>query len=81
MKKTISVLISLALLISFLPIPALAMTGSGTESNPYLVSSASDINNIHNDLSGYYRLTCDIDMSGVEFEPIGNESEEHLPEQ
>lgn len=75
MKKTISVLISLALLISFLPIQTFAMTGGGTESNPYLVSSASDINNIHNDLSGYYRLTCDIDMSGVEFEPIGNESE------
>lgn len=75
MKKTISILISLALLISFLPIQTFAMTGSGTESNPYLVSSASDINNIHNDLSGYYKLTCDIDMSGVDFEPIGNESE------
>ncbi len=75
MKKIISLLLSVIFLLSFAPLNIFAMSGSGTESNPYLVSSASDINNIHNDLSGYYKLTCNIDMSGVDFEPIGNENE------
>lgn len=75
MKKIISLLLSVIFLLSFAPLNIFAMSGNGTESNPYLVSSASDINNIHNDLSGYYKLTCNIDMSGVDFEPIGNENE------
>lgn len=75
MKKIISLLLSIIFLLSFAPLNIFAMSGNGTEGNPYLVSSASDINNIHNDLSGYYKLTCNIDMSGVDFEPIGNENE------
>ena len=54
-------------------VPAFAISGTGTESNPYLISSASDIAKIHYDLDGYYKLTNDINMSGVDFEPIGNE--------
>ena len=60
MKKIISLLLSVIFLLSFAPLNIFAMSGSGTESNPYLVSSASDINNIHNDLSGYYKLTNNI---------------------
>ena len=35
--------------------------GEGTESNPYLVSTADDLHNIKED--GYYKLTNDIDVS------------------
>lgn len=56
-------------------VPAFAISGTGTETNPYLISSASDIEKIHNDLDGYYKLINNIDMSGVAFEPIGNENE------
>ena len=63
------------MLVVILPINTYAMSGVGTKSNPYLISSASDLNAIHNDLDGYYKLTCDIDMCGVNFTPIGNESE------
>ena len=73
MKKIISVLISISLLL--MSVPAFAISGTGTESNPYLISSASDIAKIHNDLDGYYKLTTNINMYGVDFEPIGNEYE------
>ena len=73
MKKILSVLISISLLL--MSVPAFAISGTGTESNPYLISSVSDIAKIHNDLDGYYKLTSNINMSGVDFEPIGNENE------
>ena len=73
MKKIISVLISISLLL--MSVPAFAISGTGTEANPYLISSVSDIAKIHDDLDGYYKLTNNIDMSGVTFEPIGNENE------
>ena len=38
------------------------------------ISSAQDFYNIRNNLSGKYYLTCDIDMSGYEWIPIGNSS-------
>lgn len=73
MKKIISIIITISIL--FASVPAFAISGTGTESNPYLISSASDIDKIHNDLDGYYKLTADINMSGIVFEPIGNEWE------
>lgn len=38
------------------------------------ISSAQDFYNIRGNLSGKYYLTCDIDMSGYEWIPIGNSS-------
>ncbi len=73
MKRIISILISISMLL--MSVPVFAISGTGTESNPYLISTASDIAKIHNDLNGYYKLTTNINMSGVEFEPIGNENE------
>jgi len=68
--------ISCAILIFFaMCISALALSGTGTEADPYLVSTPSDIALMHNDLDGYYKLTADIDMKDIDFEPIGNESE------
>ena len=73
MRKIVSILIVAIMLL--IQAPALAISGVGTEANPYLVSSVSDVLAIHNDLDGYYKLTASIDMAGVEFEPIGNELE------
>ena len=73
MKKLISIIITISMLLS--SVHAFAISGEGTESNPYLISSVSDITKIHNDLGACYRLTANIDMSNADFEPIGNEWE------
>ncbi|WP_368974710.1 GLUG motif-containing protein [Caldifermentibacillus hisashii] len=39
------------------------MLGSGTQTDPYLISTPEDLNAIRNDLKAYYELTNDIDMS------------------
>lgn len=73
MKKIISIIITISMLLA--SVPVFAISGTGTETNPYLISSVSDIAKIHDDLNGYYKLTNNINMSGVTFEPIGNENE------
>ena len=60
--------------------PALnAMSGSGTQSNPYIIRNITDLQNINLDLSAYYELGNDIDASatvgwngGAGFLPIGS---------
>jgi hypothetical protein len=42
------------------------MLGSGTQTDPYLISTPEDLNAIRNDLTAYYKLTNDIDMSAWE---------------
>ena len=88
-KKLISSLISLAMLLSIMPYSITVsaadsnFTGSGTQSDPYLISTASDLtilatltNNAKDKTtaaeyaSKYYQLTADIDMSGVSYTPI-----------
>lgn len=71
MKRIVSLLLATSLLL--LPLPALAAAGAGTPESPYLVSSVSDVLAMQNDLSACYKLTADIDMKDVDFEPIGNE--------
>lgn len=39
------------------------MQGTGTQTDPYLISTPDDLNAIRNDLKAYYKLTNDIDMS------------------
>jgi hypothetical protein len=54
--------------------------GTGTEQDPYLISSATDMNEIGaepNDWDKYFALTADIDLSsfmGTQFNIIGNDS-------
>lgn len=47
------------------------MQGSGTQSNPFLIFSPSDLQAINSNLSSYYELANDIDMSEFSFTPIG----------
>lgn len=58
-----------------------AWSGSGTESDPYLITSTSDMNtlaaNVNKGLSGdsyygkYFRLTKDLDYNNAEYTPVG----------
>lgn len=47
------------------------MNGLGTQLNPFLISTPTDLQAINNKLSAYYELTNDIDMTGFNFTPIG----------
>lgn len=48
------------------------MLGSGTESDPYQVATAEDLDNVRNDLTAYYIQVADIDLSEYEnWVPIG----------
>ena len=48
------------------------MLGSGTTLDPYQVATASDLNDVRNDLHAYYIQTADIDLSGyANWVPIG----------
>jgi len=44
--------------------------GDGTAENPYQVGTFRDLFNVRNELSAYYIQTADIDLGGVEWEPI-----------
>ncbi len=55
------------------------MTGTGTEADPYVITTLTDLQNMNNDLDAYYVLANDIDASGTAawnggegFVPIGN---------
>ena len=45
--------------------------GRGTEEKPYLIASVSHLVNVEKDLTAHYRLLNDIDLSGIEWEPLG----------
>ena len=71
------------LFLSILTIVGIAMTlqaaggsfggGNGTDSNPYIIEDASDLNNVRNALSAHYQLADNIDLSGFgDFTRIGN---------
>lgn len=47
-------------------------SGSGTESDPYRITTAEQLSNIRHNLDAHYRLDKDIDLQGYSFEPIGN---------
>ena len=60
--------------------------GLGTDSNPYLISTATDLQSINTDLSASYILTNNIDLSGLTFtgavvapETTGSTSEFNSP--
>ncbi len=49
--------------------------GTGTALDPYLISTAAQLNEVRNNLAAHYRQTADIDLSGfVNWVPIGDES-------
>jgi len=49
--------------------------GSGTEEDPWQIANAEQLNLVREDLGAHYILTDDIDLTGAEWEPIGNLSD------
>lgn len=48
------------------------MLGNGTLASPFIIQSATDLNNVRNNLTSYYQLGNDIDLSSIaNFVPIG----------
>lgn len=73
--KLLSVLVAVILLVSLIPTSsasAVGYKGSGTKKDPYLVTTAEQLDGMRNNLSAHYKLANTIDMKSVEnFEPIG----------
>lgn len=44
----------------------------GTESNPYQITTAQELQNINDNVSAHYKLMADIDLKNMDFTPIGN---------
>ena len=70
MKKhrVLSLLLTLALLLAALPavfsVPAMAMSGSGTQADPYIITTAAQLGNLsgsNSSESTHYRLENDLD--------------------
>ena len=68
LKHILLTLLCLALLAA----PAAAAGGAGTAASPYIIQSPEELQSVANDLSAYYALGNDIDMSGYSFTPIGS---------
>jgi hypothetical protein len=77
MKGTVKIIMVLGVL--GLCNAASAMDGSGTETDPYIITNADELQAMRDDLSAHYQLGNDIDAcdtqnwnEGAGFEPIGN---------
>jgi hypothetical protein len=46
--------------------------GTGESSNPFLISDAQEFSNIRLFLDAHYKLVEDIDLGGIQWDPIGN---------
>lgn len=59
----------------FLCVVAFAfLLASSVSAYDFKVCTPEDLDNVRNDLSGHYIQVCDIDLTGVSFEPIGSEN-------
>ncbi len=77
LKRILSLTLALVLLIGAVltaqpvRVRAAGYSGSGTAVDPYLVTTAEQLQNMRDDLSAYYKLANNIDLAGVDFKPIG----------
>lgn len=92
MKKIISIIVALMMLASLCTVMALNTSaawggtvaasyagGTGTEADPYLISSAAELAFLASNVNGgekyvgqYFKLTADVDLGEIEWDPIGN---------
>ncbi len=73
-KKLLSLLLTVALVAAFAVLPASAVSfsgGKGTASNPYIITTAEQLNSIRDNLSAHYKLGANIDLSGIDWKAIG----------
>lgn len=73
MKHKLYKLTAALLLALLLVSAASAAGGDGTAENPYIIQTPAELQSMQNDLSAYYILANDIDMSGISnWTPIGS---------
>lgn len=73
-RKTASVCLVLIMLLGAIPsikLKAANYGGSGTMSDPYLVQTAEQLQGMRDNLSAHYKLANTIDLSGMDFKPVG----------
>ena len=86
MRKIVSVLICICLVFSLFPANMMTVSaagGTGTSSNPFLISTKEDLqalstfasgvdnpNGYTNTSTSYYKLANDIDMTGINWKPV-----------
>lgn len=77
LKRCLSMILSFLVLLGVdsMSTAVYAAATLGTESNPYQITTAKQLQDINNDLSGCYVLTADIDLAQVDFAPIGGDAE------
>lgn len=71
MKKTVMILAALLLLSSFVS-AAFSGVGSGTQLDPYIITNSSQLDEMRDNLTAYYELSNDIDMTGVSWTAVGD---------
>ncbi len=81
-KKILSLILALGMVLCMIPETAAAGTaapsttgfagGSGTEADPYIISTKAQLKNIRNYMNACYRLNADIVFSGTDFEENGD---------
>lgn len=77
LKRCLSMILSFLVLLGVdsMSTAVYAAATLGTESNPYQITTAKQLQDINNDLSGCYVLTADIDLAQMDFAPIGGDAE------
>lgn len=77
LKRCLSMILSFLVLLGVdsMSTAVYAAATLGTESNPYQITTAKQLQDINNDLSGCYILASDIDLAQVDFAPIGGDAE------
>ena len=75
LKKVFVILFAISVLVTAMPGGAAAAgnKGSGTKKDPYLIETASQLDDIRSNLSAHYKLANTVDLSGISnFKPIGH---------
>ncbi len=81
-KKILSLMLALSIVLCMMPGTAAAGTaapsttgfagGSGTEADPYIISTKAQLNNVRNYMNACYRLNADIVFTAADFEENGD---------
>ncbi len=67
----IALLLTLQIFVTSTPASAFTGHGAGTSGSPYRIANCSQLQEINNNLAGYYVLVSDINCNGVSFTHLG----------
>ena len=70
--KTNKIILIISLLLICIVSNVNALSGSGTEGDPYQITTCLEFEDIENNMTAHYKVMNDIDCNGVSFESIGS---------